>query len=300
MYDNNNTQYLSKKKLRKLSRMKLSDLKQLTPYPEVVESWDITSYDPTLLIHFKSKKNTVPVPKHWAQKRKYLQSKRGTLRPPFQLPDYIEETGINKIRNTDLPEHKSLSQKLRERMQPKLGRMDIDYQIFHDAFFKYQTKPQLTIHGEVYYENKEFENKMKKFKPGKLSKELRTALGLTEGAIPQFVANMARYGAPPSYPNLKIPGVNIQLGDPTEKGTEGLWGELVEVKERELVWDFAKGGKGHWGDLREDEDNDGDDDDGIGGDEDDLEISDEERADVGGLFDKERRNGNGVFELTDR
>ena len=32
-------------------------------------------------------------------------------------------------------------------MQPKMGKLDIDYQVLHDAFFRYQTKPKLTGHG---------------------------------------------------------------------------------------------------------------------------------------------------------
>jgi len=38
-----------------------------------------------------------------------------------------------------------------------MGKIDIDYQVLHDAFFKYQTKPKLSGHGELYYEGKEFE-----------------------------------------------------------------------------------------------------------------------------------------------
>jgi hypothetical protein len=49
---------------------------------------------------------------------------------------------------------KKLKAKQREKMAPKMGRMDIDYQVLHDAFFKYQTRPKLTALGEVYYEGK--------------------------------------------------------------------------------------------------------------------------------------------------
>ena len=38
-----------------------------------------------------------------------------------------------------------------------MGKLDIDYQVLHDAFFKYQTKPSLTGLGELYYEGKEFD-----------------------------------------------------------------------------------------------------------------------------------------------
>lgn len=40
-------------------------------------------------------------------------------------------------------------------MNPKLGKIDIEYEVLHDAFFKYVTKPKLTIHGDMYHEGKE-------------------------------------------------------------------------------------------------------------------------------------------------
>ena len=52
-------------------------------------------------------------------------------------------------------------------VRPKLGKIDIDYQKLHDAFFKWQTKPKMTIHGDLYYEGKEFETRLKEKKPGK-------------------------------------------------------------------------------------------------------------------------------------
>jgi hypothetical protein len=52
---------------------------------------------------------------------------------------------------------KKLKQKQRDRMSAKTGKMDIDYAVLHDAFFRHQTKPKLTPLGELYYEGKEFE-----------------------------------------------------------------------------------------------------------------------------------------------
>lgn len=43
-------------------------------------------------------RNSVPVPRHWSQKRKYLQGKRGIEKPMFKLPEYIEATGIGEMR----------------------------------------------------------------------------------------------------------------------------------------------------------------------------------------------------------
>ena len=50
-----------------------------------------------------------------------------------------------------------MKSKQREKVRPKLGKIDIDYQKLHDAFFKWQTKPKMTMHGDLYYEGKEFE-----------------------------------------------------------------------------------------------------------------------------------------------
>ena len=64
---------LSKAKKKKLTRMSVSQLKQLVKRPDVVEVHDVTAADPVLLVHLKAYRNTVPVPRHWCLKRKYLQ-----------------------------------------------------------------------------------------------------------------------------------------------------------------------------------------------------------------------------------
>ena len=99
-------------------------------------------------------------------------------------------------------------------MNPKLGKMDIDYQVLHDAFFKNQKKPKMTIHGDIYFEGKENEVKMRSYRPGKISDQLRKALGIQENSPPPWLITMQRYGPPPSYPHLKIPGLSGQYGDP--------------------------------------------------------------------------------------
>lgn len=42
-------------------------------YLFTVQIWDATAADPKLLVYLKSYRNTVPVPRHWCQKRKFLQ-----------------------------------------------------------------------------------------------------------------------------------------------------------------------------------------------------------------------------------
>jgi hypothetical protein len=78
--------HLSKKKMKKAQRLTFDELKQLVKKPESVEWWDTTAADPKLLVSLKSYRNTVPVPSHWNQKRKYLQGKRRIEKPPFELP----------------------------------------------------------------------------------------------------------------------------------------------------------------------------------------------------------------------
>lgn len=46
------------------------------------------------------------------------------------------------------------------------------------------------------------------YRPGRLSAELRAALGISDYAQPPWLINMQRYGPPPSYPYLKVKGLN--------------------------------------------------------------------------------------------
>uniref|UniRef100_A0A672LNX0 Splicing factor 3B subunit 2-like n=1 Tax=Sinocyclocheilus grahami TaxID=75366 RepID=A0A672LNX0_SINGR len=89
---------LSKKKLRRMNRLTVAELKQLVARPDVVEMHDVTAQEPKLLVHLKATRNTVPVPRHWCFKRKYLQGKRGIEKPPFELPEFIKRTGIQEMR----------------------------------------------------------------------------------------------------------------------------------------------------------------------------------------------------------
>ena len=75
-----------------------------------------------------------------------------------------------------------------------MGRIDIDYQVLHDAFFHHQTKPVMTSHGDLYYEGKEYEIKYTKLRPGVVSEELARALGMqsSEKSPPPWLLNMQR------------------------------------------------------------------------------------------------------------
>ncbi|WYZ37552.1 hypothetical protein EsH8_II_001058 [Colletotrichum jinshuiense] len=211
---------LSKKKRKQLNKLSIAELKALVKIPDVVEWQDVSSTDPRLLVQIKAQRNVVPVPNHWQLKREYLSSKRGIEKAPFRLPKFIAETGITEMRDAVLEkqEQQSMKQKQRERVAPKMGKLDIDYQRLYDAFFRFQTKPELTRFGEVYYEGKESEVDFQHFRPGDLTEATKEALGMPPGAPPPWLINQQRFGPPPSYPTLKIPGLNA----PPPPG--GSWG----------------------------------------------------------------------------
>lgn len=64
---------LSKRQKRIARRINIAVLKQIVKRPDLVEIHDTCAADPFFLLHLKSYRNTVPVPRHWSQKRKYLQ-----------------------------------------------------------------------------------------------------------------------------------------------------------------------------------------------------------------------------------
>ncbi|KAI9496420.1 hypothetical protein BDB00DRAFT_118136 [Zychaea mexicana] len=218
--EHNEEPRVSKKRIRKLTQLKVDELKQLSDTPDVVEPWDVTAMDPKLLVSLKAYRNTIPVPNHWWQRKPYLQRRKERKR--WELPEFLKQTGIAEIRDS-IKEKEAAARsgaRRRARLNPKLGKMDLDYQKLHDAFYRFQTTPRLTRHGDLYYEGKENVNQ---FKPGKLSASLKEALDQTDP--PPWLFGMQRYGPPPSYPHLVIPGVNSPIPIGGQWGYQkGQWG----------------------------------------------------------------------------
>ncbi|OMJ26114.1 Splicing factor 3B subunit 2 [Smittium culicis] len=218
----------SKRKNKKAQRIAIADLKQTVDNPEVVEWEDVTAQDPLILTTLKSYRNTVPIPRHWSQKRKYLQYKRGLEKPPFELPDFIKDTGVTAMRESikEKEDEMRAKSKQRERVQPRMNKLVIDYQRLHDAFFRFQKAPaNLTGFGEMFYEGKELESKKMDFQPGFLSDELKEALGIPPLAPPPWLLNMQRFGPPPSYPDMLIPGLSSPIPAGAQWGFHpGGWG----------------------------------------------------------------------------
>ncbi|EAY11607.1 PSP family protein [Trichomonas vaginalis G3] len=220
---------VSGRKIRKYGRPTVAMLKQDSRRPELVEPSDTNSPDPFTLIEIKNARNVVPVPSHWSQKRKYLNYKKGSEISKYRLPPYLEKTNIPQMRQAllDMDEKKSLASKQRERARPKMGMFDVKPEVLYSAFFHQQTKPVMTRYGDIYYEYRETLPNTRGMRVGYLSQTLRDALGMSEKSPPPYLFNMQRFGPPPSYPNLKIPGLNAPLpkGCRYGSGTNG-WGQV--------------------------------------------------------------------------
>jgi len=167
----------------------------------------------------------------------------------------------------------SMKTKMRQRVRPKLGKIDIDYQKLHDAFFRYQTKPKMTRHGDIYYEGKEYETRLRELKPGELTDDLRTALGMPLGnnahkVPPPWLIAMQRYGPPPSYPNLKIPGLNAPIPSgcsfgyhaggwgkpPVDERGRPLYGDVFGVDVDDTRFETEKPSEALWGEMESESD----------------------------------------------
>lgn len=258
---------MSRRQLRELQRLSVGELKQLVRRPEAVELVDVASTDPRLLIHLKSYRNAVPVPSHWSQKREYLAHRRGREKPPYELPSYIADTGIASLRDavSSSDASKTLKAKTRERAQPKLGRMDIDYQRLHDAFFRFQTKPPLTTYGETYFEGKDGGSRARHRRPGDLSPALREALSIPPLAPLPWLIAMQRHGPPPSYPHMRIPGLNAPIPEgaqwgfhtggwgrpPLDERGQPLYGDVFGEEAKHLQQEFAQDPpqRERWGEI---------------------------------------------------
>ena len=87
--DTNGRPPVSRKRLKRLTRLTVEELKQLVDIPEVVEPWDVAAIDPKLLVSLKSYRNTIPVPRHWCQRRPYLQRRKE--RKQWELPGKTQD-----------------------------------------------------------------------------------------------------------------------------------------------------------------------------------------------------------------
>jgi splicing factor 3B subunit 2 len=103
-------------------------------------------------------------------------------------------------------------------------------------------------------------------RPGEFSDDLKEALGMQPGFAPPWLLNMQRFGPPPSYPALRVPGVNApptpgsswgfgpgQYGKPpVDDNNKPLYGGdifgLAQVRQADMVGEPID--KSLWGELQ--------------------------------------------------
>eukprot|EP00792_Barthelona_sp_PAP020_P002004 TRINITY_DN1323_c1_g1_i1.p1 TRINITY_DN1323_c1_g1~~TRINITY_DN1323_c1_g1_i1.p1 ORF type:complete len:405 (-),score=136.11 TRINITY_DN1323_c1_g1_i1:114-1280(-) len=251
----NDNKHSSIRKMKKNNEKQLVLLKAKAKKPEMVELSDVSAKYPDFHVALKCVRNSIPVPSHWNERKKYLVGKKGFLKGPFELPQHIKATGIMESRQPQIEETGI------KNFQPTI----IDYAVLHDAFFKDSIQPDLTSIGDLYYEGKEFEPKLVTKKPGHLSLTLKEAIGWNNPLHPPpWLFAMQKFGPPPSYPLLKIPGLNspipfgaswgFQVGGwgkaPTDFSGKPLYGDVFG--ESENIMDYQLNTT-HWDDFEMDE-----------------------------------------------
>ena len=96
-----------------------------------------------------------------------------------------------------------------------------------------------------YYEGKEFETQLKHKRPGDLSPELVEALSIPPLAPPPWLISMQRFGPPPSYPTLRIPGLNAPIPEGCVRYILcNMPQKLIRYRSFRAQWGFHPGG---WG-----------------------------------------------------
>jgi splicing factor 3B subunit 2 len=176
-----------------------------------------------------------------------------------------------------------------------MGKIDIDYQKLHDAFFRYQEKPRMSKFGEAYYEGKELATDLRTKKPGELSDELIEALSIPPLAPPPWLIAMQRYGPPPSYPNLRIRGLNAPIPQgaqwgfhpggwgkpPMDEYNRPLYGDVFGVAQGSEVVHQSHIDRSRWGEIEIMEAEESDEEEDEEEEEEEMEMEEDEEEESG-------------------
>lgn len=217
---------------RQRKRMELQrryeDLKVSVPFPELFEPEDVACDNP---VHYnRIKSESVPVPAFWRSNTGRMFPK-DYEKPRYMVPRCVVETGIPELRR-DLREREagmSLRAKIKEKLYPKLGKSLVDQKTLHDAFLQIN-RPYLSGYGDVF--EPRLEHIARRFVPGQISAELMEALDIDEKTPPPWLFAMQRLGMPPSYPHVRIPGLNAPIPRGCSYGYQPRgWGECLSAPE---------------------------------------------------------------------
>lgn len=202
----------SKKRKKREQRPTIQQLKEAAKRPDLVELHDVNAPDPHFLLELKQMRNTVPVPLHWAQKSSFLSHTvdrdAGSSVEATVMPRWIESMDI------------AGAWKTKQGINPR--KLILPFVAGHP-------QPELTGYGDLFHEGRDMRARIQGFRPGQLSDRLRSALGMGPSPTepPPWTTGMQRVGRlPPSYPNIKIPGVNAPIPSGARYGPAAReWGE---------------------------------------------------------------------------
>ncbi len=195
---------------------------------QLVEFHDCDARDPIFTVLVKGVRNTVPVPRHWESKSRFLKRQTDRESGDYVVPGFIRETGVAAIRLNPEKASKVFAEALQ--LAFKFPNPD-------DA-----NKTKLTRLGDVFHEGKDTRSLRYDFVPGAMSARLKKALGMKEdSSVPQpppwLIAFQQMGRLPPSYPNSKIPGLNAPLPEGAQWGMSvGQWGEPARHPNGTLIF----------------------------------------------------------------
>jgi hypothetical protein len=207
----------SRAQLKKVLRMSVDELKLRAPNPAVVEFHDANAPEPLFLVQLKNQRHSIPAPRHWLQKSLFLSNQVDRDPSDDIVPSFIESTGVAAMRP--------------DQAKADPGALARPYLAGHP-------KLPVTAFGDIFYEGKDMRARFRRFKPGVLSERLRQALGMTMNAPPPWLYGMQRVARlPPSYPTLKVPGLNAPLPVGGRWGqSKGEWGQPPRAPDNSLIF----------------------------------------------------------------
>ena len=213
-----------KKAKRKLKWTYETLSERVGPLAKLIELHDVNAPYAIFLMKLKGHRSSVPVPRHWSQKRAFLANQTTRERGDYVVPDFIRDTGVAAVRVDDGQANIAFAKKLQAAY------------VFpnpHDG-----DKTKLSRYGDVFHEMKDVRALRNNFVPGQMSSRLKKALGMTDISPPPWIRSLQLMKRlPPSYPNIKIPGLNAPLPPGAHWGDGvGMWGHPARNERDELVW----------------------------------------------------------------
>jgi hypothetical protein len=196
----------------------VEELKLVAPDPNKVEIHDANAPDPVFYVRLKAHAHSIPVPRHWMQRSLFLSHQIDREPSDDIVPSFIEKTGVAAMR----PE-------AARNVNPKA--LAVPYLAGHP-------KLPVTEFGDVFYEGKDMRARFRRFRPGVMSDRLKQALGMTKNAPPPWLYGMQKLGKlPPSYPTVKVPGLNAPLPSGARWGlSKGEWGQPARAADNSLIF----------------------------------------------------------------